>query len=107
MYHRITGVDAVISVAAPGALDDFATLTTDALHDNMLAKFYGQVYLVLTGQHHCNDGASFTLTSGIFADQAWPHVTGGGVISGAPTVSRYPLPSNSPARGASTSSVPP
>jgi hypothetical protein len=37
----------------------------------------------LTGQHHCADRASFTLTSGIFADQAWPHVTGGGVISSA------------------------
>jgi len=83
MYQQVTGVDAVISIAAHGDLDDFATLTTDALHDNMRAKFYGQVDLVLTGQHHCNDTASFTLTSGIFADQAWPHVTGGGVISGA------------------------
>lgn len=83
MYQQVTAVDAVISIAAHGALDEFATLTTDALHDNMRAKFYGQVDLVLTGQHHCNDAASFTLTSGIFADQAWPHVTGGGVISGA------------------------
>ncbi|WP_280402536.1 hypothetical protein [Nocardia carnea] len=49
----------------------------------MRAKFFGQVDLVLTGQHHCSDGASFTLTSGIFADEPWPHVTGGGVISGA------------------------
>ena len=30
-----------------------------------------------------DDGASFTLTSGVFADQAWPHVTGGAMISGA------------------------
>jgi NAD(P)-dependent dehydrogenase (short-subunit alcohol dehydrogenase family) len=83
MYREVGAVDGVVSIAAHGALDEFKTLTSDALHENMQAKFFGQVDLVLTGQHHCADGASFTLTSGIFADQAWPHVTGGGVISGA------------------------
>ena len=83
MYRDVADVDAVVCIAAHGALDEFSTLTVDALHENMRAKFYGQADLVLTGQHHCADGASFTLTSGIFADQAWPGVTGGGVISGA------------------------
>ncbi|WP_232665833.1 short chain dehydrogenase [Pseudonocardia sp. TRM90224] len=82
MYREVGAVDGVVSIAAHGALDDFGTLTADALHENMRAKFFGQVELVLTGQRHCADRASFTLTSGIFADQAWPHVTGGGVISG-------------------------
>jgi NAD(P)-dependent dehydrogenase (short-subunit alcohol dehydrogenase family) len=83
MYRQVGAVDAVVCVAAHGALDEFRTLTADGLHENMRAKFYGQADLVLTGQHHCADGASFTLTSGIFADQPWPGVTGGGVISGA------------------------
>ncbi|GAA3733945.1 short chain dehydrogenase [Plantactinospora mayteni] len=83
MYRRVGAVDGVVSIAAHGAPDEFGTLTSDALYENMRAKFFGQVDLVLTGQRHCADGASFTLTSGIFADQAWPHVTGGGVISGA------------------------
>lgn len=83
MYREVPAVDAVVSIAAHGALDDFRTLTSEALHENMRAKFFGQAELVLAGQHHCADGASFTLTSGIFADQAWPHVTGGGAISGA------------------------
>ncbi|GAB3447330.1 short chain dehydrogenase [Actinophytocola sediminis] len=83
MYRAVPSVAGVVCIAAHGALDEFATLTTGALHENLRAKFYGQVDLVLTGQHHCADGASFTLTSGVFADQAWPHVTGGGVISGA------------------------
>jgi hypothetical protein len=39
MYQR---VDGVVSIAAHGALDDFATLTVEALHDNMRAKFYGK-----------------------------------------------------------------
>ncbi|MFD8492947.1 short chain dehydrogenase [Amycolatopsis sp. NPDC059657] len=83
MYREVGAVDGVVSVGAHGALDEFATLTSEALAENMRAKFFGQAELVLTGQRHCADGASFTLTSGIFADQAWPGVTGGGVISGA------------------------
>lgn len=83
MYRVVGAVDSVVSIAAHGALDDFDTLTTAELYENMRAKFFGQVDLVLTGQSYCADNASFTLTSGIFADQAWPHVTGGGVISGA------------------------
>ncbi|WP_424186526.1 short chain dehydrogenase [Actinokineospora sp. G85] len=83
MYREVGAVDGVVSIAAHGALDEFSTLTSDVLYENMRAKFFGQADLVLTGQRHCADGASFTLTSGIFADQAWPHVTGGGVISGA------------------------
>jgi NAD(P)-dependent dehydrogenase (short-subunit alcohol dehydrogenase family) len=83
LYDQVPDVAGVVCIAAHGALDDFGTLTTDELAGNLRAKFFGQVDLVLTGQHRIADGGSFTLTSGIFADQAWPHVTGGGVISGA------------------------
>jgi NAD(P)-dependent dehydrogenase (short-subunit alcohol dehydrogenase family) len=83
MYREVGAVDGVVSIAAHGALDRFTALTSEALRENMRAKFFGQADLVLTGQHHCADGASFTLTSGIFADQAWPGVTGGAAISGA------------------------
>jgi NAD(P)-dependent dehydrogenase (short-subunit alcohol dehydrogenase family) len=38
---------------------------------------------VLLGKAHLADRGSFTLTSGIFADQAWKGVTGGAVVSGA------------------------
>ena len=83
MYADVGGVDAVVSVAAHGPLDDFATLTRDDLTANLQGKLFGQVDLVLIGQHHVADGATFTLTSGVFADQAWPGVTGGAMISGA------------------------
>ncbi|MEU3273999.1 short chain dehydrogenase [Saccharomonospora sp. NPDC006951] len=83
MYRQVGAVDGVVSIAAHGALDEFRSLTSADLLDNMRAKFFGQVDLVLTGQRHCADGASFTLTSGIFADEAWPGVTGGGVINAA------------------------
>jgi len=83
MYRQVGAVDAVVSIAAHGALDEFATLTVPELHENMRAKFYGQAELVLRGQHCAADGASFTLTSGIFADEPWPRVTGGGAVNSA------------------------
>lgn len=83
LYPAAGRLDGVLVTAAHGALDEFATLTGSALLENMRGKFFGQVDVVLHGQHHLADGGSFTLTSGIFADRAWPGVTGGAVISGA------------------------
>lgn len=83
MYQQVGAVDAVVSAAAHGPMDDFTTLSRPELIDNMQGKLFGQVDLVLIGQDHVADGASFTLTSGVFADQAWPGVTGGAMISGA------------------------
>jgi hypothetical protein len=75
-------VDACICVAASGALGDFEQLTEIALHENMRGKFFGQINLVLIGLKHLSQGGSFTLSTGIFADYAWPGITGGAVISG-------------------------
>jgi hypothetical protein len=38
MYEQVDGVDGVVSIAAHGALDDFATLTIAGLHYNMGAS---------------------------------------------------------------------
>lgn len=83
MYREIAPVDAVVCVAASGALDNFQTLTEAELLENMRGKFFGQVNLVLIGQRYLNHSGSFTLTSGVFADMPAKGVTGGGVISGA------------------------
>lgn len=83
MYQQVGAVDAVVSAAAHGPMDDFTTLSRPELIDNMQGKLFGQVDLVLIGQDHVADGASFTLTSGVFADRAWPGVTAGAMISGA------------------------
>jgi NAD(P)-dependent dehydrogenase (short-subunit alcohol dehydrogenase family) len=82
MYETIDHVDACICVAESGALDNFEALTEGALLENMRGKFFGQINLVLIGQRYLAEGGSFTLTTGIFADEAWPGVTGGAIISG-------------------------
>jgi hypothetical protein len=83
MYRQVPNVDAVVGIAASGALDEFDTLTEEQLLDNMRGKFFGQVNLVLIGQRYVNSGGSFTLTSGVFADVPANRVTGGAVVSGA------------------------
>ncbi len=83
MYREAGTVDACICVAESGALDDFQSLTAPQMLENMQGKFFGQVNLVLIGKNYLADNGSFTLTSGIFADEAWKGVTTGGVISGA------------------------
>lgn len=82
MYNRVGDIDACICVAASGALDKFADLTESELLENMRGKFFGQINLVLIGQRYLANNGSFTLTTGIFAEEAWPGVTGGAVISG-------------------------
>jgi len=83
LFKAIKPVDACICTAASGDLDDFPTLTGKKLLANMKGKLMGQVNLVLIGQHYLNDKGSFTLTSGVFADEPYKGVTGGGLISGA------------------------
>lgn len=83
MYREVPDVDAVVGIAASGALDEFGSLTEEELLDNMRGKFFGQANLVLIGQRYVNPGGSFTLTSGVFADVPAKRVTGGAVVSGA------------------------
>src|SRR3954453_10439042 len=63
MYREVPGIDAVVGIAASGALDEFAALTEEDLLDNLRGKFFGQASLVLIGQRYVNPGGSFTLAS--------------------------------------------
>jgi NAD(P)-dependent dehydrogenase (short-subunit alcohol dehydrogenase family) len=83
MFERTPDVDAVVVIAASGPLDEFDTLDEEQLLANMRGKFFGQANVVLIGQHYLNAGGSFTLTSGVFADEPAKGVTSGGVVSGA------------------------
>jgi NAD(P)-dependent dehydrogenase (short-subunit alcohol dehydrogenase family) len=83
LFEQVKNIDACICIAASGPLDDFATLTEQQLQADLKGKLFGQMNIVLIGQHHINNNGCFTLTSGIFADIPYKGVTGGGIISGA------------------------
>jgi len=69
MYQAVSGVDAVICAAGPAKFGPLAELTEDDFYIGIRGKMMGQVNLVRTGQHHLNEGGSFTLTTGILADE--------------------------------------
>lgn len=83
LFTQVNNIDACICIAASGPMDNFETLTEAQLLDDMKGKLFGQLNLVLLGQHWLNAGGCFTLTSGVFADVPYKGVTGGAVTSGA------------------------
>jgi NAD(P)-dependent dehydrogenase (short-subunit alcohol dehydrogenase family) len=68
LYEQVGSFDALIS--ATGKLHFGALAEMHAEHYNigLQDKLMGQVNLVLIGREFANDGASFTLTSGVLSD---------------------------------------
>lgn len=68
MYKAIGGLDAVICAAGPAAFAPLADMTEEDIYVGIRGKMMGQVNLVRIGQNYLNDNGSFTLTTGILAD---------------------------------------
>ncbi len=68
MYKSVGNIDSVICAAGPAKFAQFGEMTEDDVYVGIHGKMMGQVNLVLIGQKYINDGGSFTLTTGILAD---------------------------------------
>lgn len=69
LYRRVGRVDAVVSAAGDARFKPLAELTDDDFAFSLRNKLMGQVNLVRYGMDSVNDGGSFTLTSGVLAQQ--------------------------------------
>jgi len=69
MYQAVSSIDAVICAAGPAKFSLLAELTEDDFYIGIRGKMMGQVNLVRIGQKYLNDNGSFTLTTGILADE--------------------------------------
>jgi len=78
MYQTVDNIDAVICAAGPAKFRPLADLTEEDFYVGVRGKLMGQVNLVRIGQKYINDNGSFTLTTGILADDP---------IAGSATVS--------------------
>jgi len=67
LFERSGKVDAVIAAVGGVHFGPLAEMTSDQFNAGLQDKLMGQVRLVLIGQHYLNAGGSFTLTSGILA----------------------------------------
>jgi NAD(P)-dependent dehydrogenase (short-subunit alcohol dehydrogenase family) len=69
MYKSVANVDAVICAAGGAKFGAFRELSEEDFYIGIRSKMMGQVNLVRIGQNYVNDGASFTLTTGILAEE--------------------------------------
>jgi len=69
LYRRIGRVDAVVSAAGDAKFAPLQQLTDDDFAFSLRNKLMGQVNIVRFGIDSVNDGGSFTLTSGVLAQQ--------------------------------------
>ena len=68
MYDSVGKIDAILCIAGEAKWAAFDSLTEDDFYIGLKSKLMGQVNLVRIGQDYLNTGGSFTLTTGILAD---------------------------------------
>ncbi len=83
MYETVTGIDAVICAARPAEFGPFAEMTEEDMYIGVRGKMMGQANLVRIGQKYLNDNGSFTLTTGILADEPVFGSVGLSLVNGA------------------------
>jgi NAD(P)-dependent dehydrogenase (short-subunit alcohol dehydrogenase family) len=69
LFESIGNVDHIVTAAGAVHFGRLAETTVEQFWTGLRDKLMGQVNVVLLGQSWLNDGGSFTLTSGITADQ--------------------------------------
>jgi len=72
LYRRVGRVDAVVSAAGAARFAPLQALSDEDFAFSLGNKLMGQVNLVRFGMDAVSDGGSFTLTSGVLAQQPMP-----------------------------------
>ena len=83
MYEKIGEVDAVVSCAGGAAWKPLAELTDADFDMSLSYKLMGQVNLVRRGVRYVRDGGSFTLTSGLLAQEPMPNSAATSLVNAA------------------------
>jgi len=83
MYAQIGDFDAVAIAAGGAAMKPFEDLKEEDFYVGIKSKMMGQINIVLEGKKHINDKGSFTLITGILADDPIKGSTALGFVNGA------------------------
>lgn len=83
MYKAIGAFDAMICCAGSAYFGPFDEMTEEDFYTGIRSKMMGQINLVMIGRKYINPGGSFTLTSGILADEPVKNATGLSFVNGA------------------------
>lgn len=83
MFESIGKLDAVACIAGEAKWAAFDTMTEADFYIGLKSKLMGQVNLVRIGQKYLTPGGSFTLTTGILADDPVAFTTSAAMVNGA------------------------
>jgi NAD(P)-dependent dehydrogenase (short-subunit alcohol dehydrogenase family) len=82
MFASTAGLDAVVCAAGEAKWAAFNTLSEEDFYIGLRSKLMGQVNLVRIGRDFVNPGGSFTLTTGILADDPVMLTTSAAMVNG-------------------------
>ena len=82
LFKKNRNFDAVISIAGEAVWAPFDDLTEEDYYKGIKNKMMGQVNLVKIGCKYINYGGSFTLTTGILADNPVKMTTSAALVNG-------------------------
>lgn len=83
MFESIDAPDAVVCIAGEAKWDNFKDLTEEDFYIGIRSKLMGQVNLVHIGKDYIKPGGSFTLSTGILADDPVVMTTSAAMVNGA------------------------
>ena len=83
MYQQVGSFDALVSATGSVHFGPLADITPAEWSLGLDSKLMGQVNLVLLGMKHITDGGSFTLTTGILADEPIRYGTSASMVNRA------------------------
>ena len=82
MFESTGKVDAIVCIAGEAKWDAFDALKEEDYYIGLRSKLMGQVNLVRMGKDNLNPGGSFTLTTGILADDPVRMTTSAAMVNG-------------------------
>jgi NAD(P)-dependent dehydrogenase (short-subunit alcohol dehydrogenase family) len=83
MFEAVPLIDAVVCTAGEAKWDNFNDLSEEDFYIGIKSKMMGQVNLVRIGKDFINSGGSFTLTTGILADDPVAKTSSAALVNGA------------------------
>ncbi|WP_034259443.1 short chain dehydrogenase [Altibacter lentus] len=83
MFKQVGKVDAVVNIAGDAKWDNFNNLSEEDFYIGIKSKMMGQVNVVRLGRKYLNSSGSFTLTTGILADEPVDMTTSAAMVNGA------------------------
>ncbi|WP_196885921.1 short chain dehydrogenase [Aureivirga sp. CE67] len=82
MFERVGKVDAIISIVGEAKWKPFEDLSEEDFYVGIKSKLMGQVNIVRIGKEYLNENGSFTLTTGVLADDPVYMTTAAAMVNG-------------------------